>query len=58
MLSHGDFIAYAAVKVGLVLAMLLLFRAHRSRLTARGVQGVAVGFCAVALLNTLGIVSA
>jgi len=58
LLAHGDLLTYAAVKAGLVLAMFLLFKAHRSLLTARGVQLVSVAFCAIALLNTIGIATA
>ena len=58
LLAQGDVAVYAAVKAGLVLAMFLLFRAHRSLATRRGVQMVSVAFCAIALLNTIGITTA
>ena len=58
MLARGDLLTYAAVKAGLVLAMFLLFRARRSMVTVRAVQLVAVGFCAIAFLNAVGLASA
>ena len=58
LLARGDLLTYAAVKVSLVLAMFLLFRARRSHATMRGVQLVSVAFCLIALLNTIGIATA
>jgi hypothetical protein len=58
LLAHGDFLAYGAVKAALVLAMILLFRTHGSRVIRRGIQGISIAFCVVALLNAIGIVIA
>jgi hypothetical protein len=58
LVAHGDFLAYGAVKAALVVAMILLFRTRRTRLIRRGVQGVSIAFCLVAILNTVGIVFA
>jgi len=58
LLARGELLTYAAVKVSLVLAFFLLFRARRSPVTMRGVQLVSVAFCVIAVLNTIGIATA
>jgi hypothetical protein len=57
LLRGGEFFAYAGVKAALVLAMVLLVHANRSRVTIRGVQAVAVAFTLVAILNAVGILT-
>jgi uncharacterized protein DUF5658 len=61
VLVHDDFVAFLAVKLALVAALLILvvatsrhLRVHRVAWFA--VQGLAVAFMAVAALNTLGVV--
>ena len=59
-LAHGDFLLLVAVKVALVLALLVLVAGNSRRLRAhrvswRAVQGLAIGFAAVAALNTAGV---
>ena len=59
-LIHGDFLLFTAVKVALVAALLLLVAGTSRRLGAhrmswRAVQGLAIGFTAVAALNTAGV---
>jgi len=63
VLDHGDFLAFLAVKLALVAALLILvvatsrhLRVHRAAWFA--VQGLAVAFTAVAAMNTLGVVLA
>jgi hypothetical protein len=58
LLTGGELFEYAAVKAGLVAAMVLLFHAHRSRLNKHGIQAVSIAFCLVALLNAIGILTA
>jgi Domain of unknown function (DUF5658) len=59
-LAHGDFVLFLAVKLALVLALLLLAGGTSRRLRANrvswlAVQGLAIGFTAVAALNTAGV---
>ncbi|HEY8643721.1 MAG TPA: DUF5658 family protein [Candidatus Dormibacteraeota bacterium] len=59
-LAHGDFLLFLAVKLTLVAALLMLVGSTTSRLRANrvswlAVQGLAIGFTAVAALNTAGV---
>ncbi len=63
VLAHGDFVAFLALKLALVAALLVLVVATSRHLRVRrmawlSVQGLAVAFTAVAVLNTVGVVLA